>query len=88
MTSIRSSQINRVRGNAALIFGPGFEQEWFPSQYARGSIEKLQTLLGAHMTTEGKKYAVIPPILFPEGSQNRRDIFRNPALIRVSSPLT
>ena len=85
MGSIRSSQINRVRGVARLIFGPGFEQEWFATGYERGSVAKLQELLGAHMTSEGKKYSVLPPILFPEGSNAKKNIFLNPALIKVSN---
>ena len=87
MTSGRSSHVNRLRSNGALIFGPGFEQGWFPSQIDRGAIDKLQTLLGAHMTPEGKKYRLLPPILFPYGSQNRKDVFLNPALARVSVSL-
>lgn len=85
MSSARSSHINRLRNNAAVIFGPGFDQNWFPSKFNRGSIEKLQELLGAHMTPKGKKYLLLPPILFPDGSQNKRDVFLNPALIRVSA---
>jgi hypothetical protein len=84
MSSGRSSHINRLRNNASVIFGPGFEQHWFPSKFNRGSIEKLQELLGAQMTSKGKKYLLLPPILFPDGSQNKRDVFLNPALIRVS----
>ena len=44
----------------------------------------LQELLGAYMTAEGKKYALLPPILFPQGSKNPTDIFLNPALVNVS----
>lgn len=85
MTSARSSHVNRLRHSASLIFGPGFEQCWFPSKFnGRGSVEKLQVLLGAHLTAQGKKYPLIPPILFPDGSTNKRDVFLNPALVRVS----
>ena len=87
MTAIRSSQINRVRGHTAQIFGPGFDQAWFATKFDRGSVEKLQTLLAPYMTPKGKKYAAIPPILFPAGSTRRGDVFRNPALIRVSNSL-
>ena len=44
----------------------------------------LQELLGAHMTAKGKKYPLLPPILFPKGSTNKRDVFLNPALVNVS----
>ena len=85
MLSLRSLQINRVRSSASLIFGPGFPQEWFPSQFNRGSVEKLQTLLSPYMTPSGKKYDIFPPVLFPNGSNSRKsDIFLNPALIRAS----
>jgi len=85
MLTLRSSQINRVQNSASLILGPGFPQEWFPSQFNRGSIEKLQALLGAHFTAAGKEYHVIAPILFPKGPKIKKaGIFMNPALIRVS----
>ena len=44
----------------------------------------LQKLLGAHVSQEGKKYHVLPPILFPDESQKKKDVFLNPALVRVS----
>ena len=84
MMSARSSHINCLRNNASLIFGPGFDQMWFPSKFKRGSIEKLQVLLGAQMTPKGKKYLLLPPILFPDGSKSKRDVFLNPALVKVS----
>jgi len=84
MSSIRSSHINRLRTHGPTIFGPGFEQQWFPSKFERGSVEKLQELLGAYMTPKGKRYSLFPPILFPDGSTNKSDIFLNPALTNVS----
>ena len=84
MSSTRSSHINRLQTHASLIFGSGFEQDWFTSKYKRGSIEKLQELLGANVTSKGKKYPLLPPILFPNGSRSKKDIFLNPALVRVS----
>jgi len=85
MSSARSSQINRLRNHGALIFGPDFDQNWFLSKSDRGSVEKLQKLLGAHMTPEGRKYPLLPPILFPDQSQKQSDVFLNPALVRVST---
>ena len=84
MTGSCSFHVNHLWGCGAMIFGPGFKQIWFPLKINRGSIEKFQMLLGAHMTPEGKKYPLLPPILFPTGSQNRKDMFLNPALAKAS----
>ena len=78
---------NCLQTNGALIFGPGFEQSWFPLKTNRENNEMFQMLLGVHTTSEGKKYCLLPPILFPTGSTNRKDVFLNPALVRVSVPL-
>jgi hypothetical protein len=83
MGTVRSSHVNCLRANASTIFGPGFEQSWFPSKFKRGTIEKLQQLLGAQVSTQGKKYILLPPILFPSGSKSKRDIFMNPALVKA-----
>jgi hypothetical protein len=82
------THINCVRINAGLIFGPGFEQQWFATKYKRGDVEELQRLSGAYATETGKKNHILPPILFPSGSGNKKDIFLNPALVRVSFLLT
>jgi len=72
--------------HASLIFGPGFEQSWFPSKFNRALIPELQDLLGVHFTAKGKEYAVLPPILYPKGSANKRsDLFLNPALAKAST---
>jgi hypothetical protein len=84
MGTTRTTHINRLWINAGLIFGPGFEQQWFATKYKRGDVEELQRLSGAYATETGKKYCVLPPILFPSGSGNKKDIFLNPALVRVS----
>ena len=84
MAASRSWHISRLRGSGSLIFGPGFEQNWFPSKVDRGSNKTLQDLLGAQAPPMGKKYALLLPVLFPSGSSNKRDIFLNPALIKVS----
>jgi len=83
MMAARSSHINCLRGHASLIFGPGFNQEWFASGFQRASIEKFQGLLGANSNQKGKKYPLLPPILFPDGSKSGRDVFLNPVLVRV-----
>ena len=84
MSSGRSSHVNRLRGHGSLIFGPEFDQKWFPAKFNRGSIKKLQELLGVQTTPEGKKYVLLAPILFPDGSNDKKDVFLNPALVRVS----
>ena len=77
------THINWLWGHTSLIFSPKFDQTWFPLKANRGSIKKLQYLLGACITPEGKKYPLLPPILFPNGSQNKKDVFLNLALVRV-----
>jgi hypothetical protein len=84
MGASRASHVRRLRVHAAQIFGSGFEQAWFGTKYARGSVEKLQGLSGAHVTPQGKKYRLLALVLFPEGSSNKKDIFLNPALVNVS----
>jgi hypothetical protein len=84
MTSSRSSHVNRIRGCASIIFGAGFEPDWFASKFNRGSVEKLQELVGARVSSKGKGYLLLPPILYPDGSQNKKDIFLNPALVKAS----
>lgn len=86
MKSMRSSQISRIRTHAPAIFGPGFNPEWFRTQFDRASIPKLQQLSGVYLSAKGKEYAVVPPILFPEGFVGRKSkIFLNPALFKVST---
>jgi len=73
-----------------LIFGKNFEQEWFQSKFkGRGGIKKLQELVGATEGPNGTKtYRLLPPVLFPEGSTRKQDVFLNPALIKVSDPFS
>ena len=85
MSSIRSTQINRVRTRAAAIFGPGFNAEWFHTQFDRASVQKLQQLLAPYRVGDGKKYDPYPPCLFLEGSSRMSDLFLNPALIKVGT---
>lgn len=88
MGNRRSTQLNRIRYNAARIFGPGFEQEWFAPSFDRTTISKLEVLAGVDRPeTGGKKYKPFPPIFFldPE-TEDKRGLFLNPALIAVSIP--
>ena len=85
MGTTRSSHVNRLRTHGIKIFGSdSFKDDWFATKYKRGTVPKLQDLSGAYMTTQGKKYQPLPLILFPDGPDNKKDIFLNPALIRVS----
>lgn len=83
MGGTRATHINRLRTHAGEIFGPGFEQTWFATKFKRGSVEKLQVASGAYTTSMGKKYRLLPPILFPKDSKHKKDVFLNPALIKV-----
>lgn len=85
MATSRSSHVNHLRANAIDIFGPGFEKKWFATRFNRGGVDKLQMLSGASFTSKGKKYRLLPPILFPNGSENNKDVFLNPALVKVSA---
>ena len=88
LTGLRGTHISTLRLCGRLIFGTDFQQEWFPSKFnGRGDIEMLQRLVTEEK--DGKKaYPLFPPILYPEGSARKRDVFLNPALINVSGPLS
>ena len=86
MSTARSSHVNRLRGCASLIFGPEFDQNWFITKFDRQSVEKLQELLGVQPTGQGRKYSLLPPILYPNSSMKKKDLFLNPALVNVSNP--
>ena len=87
MGTSRSSHVNRLRAHTLDIFSPGFDKDWFATQFDRGGIEKLQMLSGPTMTPKGKKYMLLPLIFFPDGSNSNKDVFLNPALARVSDLL-
>lgn len=86
MQALRSNHVLHVRDKAALVFGPKFKAEWFITTYNRGTEPELQALLGAKVTKNGKTYPLLPPILFPPGgSESKKDVFMNPALVKVSA---
>jgi hypothetical protein len=86
MQSFRSTSVCTLRAKAPLIFGSDFKAEWFPTQFNRASVLKLQEALGVKSTPQGKKYHPFPPILYPGCSAERKlDIFLAPALINVSN---
>jgi hypothetical protein len=85
MGGTRSTHINRLRVHAVKIFGKGFELDWFATSHNRESEKTLQVLAGAHMTAQGKKYRLLPPVLYPPGPEKKKDIFLNPAIATVST---
>ena len=83
MQWVRSSHIHRIRLAASTIFGCGFQQEWFLTQYDRNSLPEFQEQLGAIITPGGKKYPLLPPVLYPNELLDKNTLFTNPALARV-----
>jgi hypothetical protein len=86
MGSVRSSKLNVVRTNAALIFGGApFKPEWFVTTFDRTKEPILVKLSGAKVTRGAFAYDPFPPILFPDSpKKNEKDVFMNPVLIKVS----
>ena len=83
MQTTRGSHIHRIRQVAPTIFGPPVEQEWFASDYDRTACPGFQDLLGVTITSAGKKYPLFPPILYPDGSQDKSTLFMNPVLVKI-----
>lgn len=83
MQSTRSSHIHHIRLVASTIFGHGFEQLWFMAKFERNSLEKFREQLGLTVHDGEKKYALFPPILFPNGLPDKNALFLNPALAGV-----
>ena len=83
MSAARSSHIHRLRSVAGNIFG--FDSGVFVSQYDRSTVPEFQTLLGVKDMPKGKQYPMLPPILYPDGSDmDPKQLFLNPALVKVS----
>lgn len=83
MTAKRSSHVSRLRNCAGTIFG--FEATFFASKFDRSKITEFQTLLGVKDTPKGKRYPMLPPILYPDDSVDDPDqLFLNPVLVKVS----
>ena len=83
MSKARSSHIHRLRQSASTIFNGNFKQEWFSTSFDRSSLPEFQELLGATVTAEGKKYPLLPPVLFRNGPRNKEGLFLNLALVKV-----
>ena len=83
MSATRGSHIHRLRTVASVIFG--FDAEFFTLDFDRSKVMEFQALLGVKDTPKGKRYPMLPPILFLDGSSaNPSQLFLNPALIKVS----
>ena len=83
MSKARSSHIHRLRQSASTIFDGDFKQGWFCTSFDRSSLPEFQELLGVTITAEGKKYPLLPPILFRNGPRDKEGLFLNSALVRV-----
>lgn len=84
MTAKRSSHVNCLHGSAAKIFG--YDSDFFAWKFDRSSIKEFQALLGVKDTPKGKRYLMLPPILYPDGSNmNPKQLFLNPALVKVGT---
>ena len=79
----RASHVHRLHGSGGIIFG--FSPDYFLSGCDRSKVAEFQDLLGVKETTKGKRYPMLPPILYPPGSgMDPKKLFLNPALIKVS----
>jgi len=69
MSNARSSHIHRLCQYAPTIFhlSGNFEQAEFDTRFDRNTIPTFQELLGVTINAEGKKYPLLPPILFRDG---------------------
>ena len=83
MQGVRGSHIHRIHQVGSIIFRNCFEQQWFLSGYNRSMLPEFQKLLGAIATSGGKKYLLLPPVLYPDGSMSKDTLFLNPALAKV-----
>ena len=84
MTAKRSTHVHTLRGCAGIIFG--FSSDLFVTDFDRSEVPEFQALLGVRETPKGKRYPVLPPILYPDGKyRDPEQLFLNPALIKVTN---
>ena len=77
------NHVHRLCSNGGLIFG--LDSDFFVIGYDRANLGVFQELLGVKDTPKGKRYPMLPPILYPAGSSmDPKKLFLNPALINVS----
>ena len=83
MRRVRSSYIHRLRSTGNKIFG--FDGNYFDSKFDCSVVSKFQVLLGVKDTPRGKRYPLLPPILYPEESgMDPKQLFMHPALVKAS----
>ena len=83
MQGICGSHIHCICQLGSIIFGNCFEQQWFLSEYDRSTLPEFQKLLGAMATSGGKKYPLLPPVLYLHGLMSKDTLFLNPTLAKV-----
>jgi hypothetical protein len=80
----RHHHIHRIRTVGDAIFG--FKSEYFATAYNRLEVPEFHILLGVKDTPKGRRYPMLPPILYPDGSDtDPKRLFLNPALIKASA---
>ena len=83
MRTSRSAYIHRLRRAGNRIFG--FDTDFFDSKYDHSTVPEFQVLLGVKDTPKGKRYPMLPLILYPEETgMDPKKLFLRPALVRVS----
>ncbi|EDR04396.1 uncharacterized protein LACBIDRAFT_330662 [Laccaria bicolor S238N-H82] len=85
LSSSRSSMIDRLRKNAASVFG--LSAEILARKFDRTSNPTIKNLLGynAGGTTVGARYPKLPPFFFQDGSvANPMYLFRSEYLLRLA----
>ena len=83
MKTFRSTAVNHLRGKGTLIFGSEFDGKWFQTGYNRAGVEEFRRLLGVD-SPGSRQYALFPRIFYPNDDKKAKDIFLNPALLKVS----
>jgi hypothetical protein len=80
----RHHHIHRIRTVGDAVFG--FESKYFATEYDRSEVPEFGILLGVKDTPKGRRYPMLPPILYPNGSDaDPKQLFLNPALIKASA---
>lgn len=82
MRTARSTYVHRLRSVGNKIFG--FSADFFDSKFDRSVVPQFRALLGVMDTPRGKRYPMLPPILYPnDGDMDPKRLFLNPALVKV-----
>lgn len=82
MRTRRSFHVHRLLLHGGIIFG--LSGTYFEAGFDRSTSNECMDLLGVKDTPKGKRYPILPPILYPEGSRNDpKKLFLSPAITRV-----